>query len=42
MYVLITVDALYYGGELRTFATHAAAYRAGNALAGWYDIEFIA
>lgn len=41
MYVLITVEALYYGGELRTFSSHAAAFVAGRKTGGWFDIERI-
>lgn len=39
MFVLVTVEALYYGEPLRTYATHEAAYMAGVRLFGWWDIE---
>jgi hypothetical protein len=41
MFVLITVDALYYNAALRTFNSHADAFRAGCLLGSWFDIERI-
>lgn len=39
MYVLLTVETLYYNNPLRTFATYADAFNAGCKLAGWWLIE---
>lgn len=41
MYVLVTIEALYYNGPLRTYSTHYRAWLAGCAHGGWYDIERI-
>lgn len=41
MYALHTVENMYYGAPLNTYATHYQAWLAGNKLGGWYDIERI-
>lgn len=39
MFVLVTVEALYYEGLLLTFDSYQAAFQYAGKLDGWYDIE---